>query len=117
MSAPIAIRVVDLVGPICVSTDDGQRIYDTIAPLLRTGRPVALSFAGITTVIAAFLNVAIGQLYGEFSDAHIRTHISVSDLDAQDTALLHRVVENAKVYFAAPTRFAQAWAEETSDET
>lgn len=61
MSAPIAIRVVDLVGPICVSTDDGQRIYDTIAPLLRTGRPVALSFAGITTVIAAFLTSPSGS--------------------------------------------------------
>lgn len=117
MSAPVAIRFVDLVGPLCVSTDDGQRVYDTIAPLLRADQRVALSFAGITTVIAAFLNVAVGQLYSEFSDAHIRTHLSVSDLDAQDAALLGRVLDNAKVYFAAPTRFDQARTEETSDET
>lgn|SRR5574337_842770 len=112
MNAPITIRVADLVGPICVSTDDGQRIYDTIAPLVRSGQRVTLSFAGVTMSIAAFLNVALGQLYSKFTDAYLHDHLLISALDAHDTVLLDRVVENATAYFAIPGQFDQAWTDE-----
>lgn len=69
MTEPIIVRVFDIVGgPICVSAEDGQRLHGKIAPLLREGRKVALSFEQVDTLISAFLNAAIGQLYGEFPE-------------------------------------------------
>ena len=66
MTQPATVRVHDIVGgPLCVSTEDGQRLHDKILPLLEAGTPLVLSFERIDTLISAFLNAAIGQLYGE----------------------------------------------------
>jgi hypothetical protein len=113
MSQDIPVRVFDIVGgPLCTSSDDGQLVHDRIAPLLRQGKRVALSFAQIDTVISAFLNAAIGQLYGEFKDEEIRDRLALRDMAPEDLVLLKRVVENAKAYFKDPKRFTQAVGEE-----
>ena len=117
MSKEVIVRVFDIVGgPLCVSAEDGQRVHDKIVPLLREGTKVALSFEQVETLISAFLNGAVGQLYGEFPEDRIRDLLSVRDLDEEDTAILKRVVENAKTYFKAPKQFDQAWKEEVGDE-
>ena len=41
---------------------------------------------------SAFLNAAIGQLYGKFSEETIRASLGVSDMEQEDLALLKRVV-------------------------
>jgi hypothetical protein len=111
------IRIFDIVGgPLCVSADDGQTVHDKIAPLLRQGQGVALSFAKVDTVISAFLNAAIGQLYGEFPEERIRELLSVQDMAPEDLDLLKRVVDNAKAYFKNREAYDQAWKEEVGDE-
>ena len=113
MSEPVIIRVFDVVGsPLCVSSADGQLVYDKLAPLVRDGRKVALSFAQVQTLISAFLNTAIGQLYGEFTEERVRELLSVRDMLPEDVALLKRVVENAKAYFRDPERFKQVTGQE-----
>jgi hypothetical protein len=117
MTEPIVVRVFDIAGgPICVSAEDGQRIHDKIAPLLREGKKVVLSFEQVDTLISAFLNAAIGQLYGEFPEERIRELLSVRDMEQDDLVVLQRVVENAKTYFKEPKKFDQAWKEEVGDE-
>lgn len=117
MKAPVIVRIFDIVGgPLCVSAEDGQRVHDKIVPLLRDGTKVVLSFEQVETLISAFLNAAIGQLYGEFSEDRIRELVSVRDMADEDQAVLKRVVENAKAYFKAPKQFDQAWKEEVGDE-
>jgi len=117
MKAPVIVRIFDIVGgPLCVSAEDGQRVHDKIVPLLRDGRKVVLSFEQVETLISAFLNAAVGQLYGELSEDRIRDLLDVRDMDEEDKAVLKRVVENAKAYFKAPKQFDQAWKEEVGDE-
>ncbi|MBI4682688.1 MAG: STAS-like domain-containing protein [Nitrospirae bacterium] len=117
MNNEIIVRVYDIVGgPLCVSADDGQKVYDKIAPLLRDGQKVALSFFQVKTMISAFLNAAVGQLYSEFTEDQIRERILVKDIDPEDLELLKRVVDNAKVYFRNREKFDEAWKEEVGDE-
>jgi hypothetical protein len=112
MNEPITAKVTAIVGGgLCVSSEDGQKVHDKIVPLLREGRPVALSFEGVDTLISAFLNAAIGQLYGEFSEEQIRQLLSVKDMTPEDLGILKRVVENAKRYFANKPAFDAAWKE------
>ena len=103
-------------GPLCVSVSDGQRLHDKIAPVLKAGRPVVLSFEGVDILIPAFLNAAVGQLYGELSKNRIRELLSVRDLAPDDLDMLRRVVENAKLYFSRSEDFDRAWEEEVGDE-
>lgn len=117
MKAPVIVRIFDIVGgPLCVSAEDGQRVHDKIVPLLRDGAKVVLSFEQVETLISAFLNAAIGQLYGEFPEERIRELVSVRDMDPQDTPILKRVIENAKLYFSDPDRFKQAIEEDGDDQ-
>ena len=53
----------------------GRRVFDQIAQAFRNEQRVELSFANVELTLAAFLNVAIGQLYGEFTEEEIREHI------------------------------------------
>ena len=117
MNNEIVVSVFDIVGgPLCVSAADGQTLYEKIAPLLREGRKVALSFAKVEITISAFLNAAVGQLYGEFSEEEIRQLLVVRDMKQIDLVLLKRVVENAKAYFRDPDRFKRVVKEVLGDE-
>ena len=117
MDEPIPAKVLAIVGgPLCVSASDGQRVFEKIVPLLREGRKVSLSFQGVETLISAFLNAAVGQLYGEFSEERIRELLSVRDMSPDDLAILKRVVENAKRYFANPQAYDEAWKAEVGDD-
>ena len=94
------LGVFDIVGgPLYVSADDGQTVDDTIAPLLRDGHNVVVSFNRVDTMIPNFFDSAIGQLYGEFTEARIRELLSVRDMTSEEFTMLKRVVDNAKIYF------------------
>ena len=105
MPENIQVSMFEVVGgPLCVASNDGQKIYDRIAAALKADRQVELSFHKVTTLTAAFLNAAIGQLYGTFSEEQIRSRLKVKDVESDDLALLKRVVDNAKLYFKDPLR-------------
>jgi hypothetical protein len=112
MSDQISIMVFEVVGSgICVSSDDGQTVHDRIAAALREGKKVKLSFLNVESLTSAFLNAAIGQLYGQFPEEMIRGALSVADMEQDDLALLKRVVETAKEFFRDPARFKRAHEE------
>lgn len=117
MDEPAIAKVATIVGGgLCVSSEDGQKVHDRIVPLLREGRRVVLSFDGVETLISAFLNAAVGQLYGEFPEQTIRELLSVRDITPDDLGILKRVVENAKRYFANKTTYDAAWKEVLGDD-
>lgn len=106
MKDKISIKVFEVVGSsFCVSADDGQVVHDQIAAAFRSGRGAVLSFLNVTSLTSAFLNTAIGQLYGEFAEEQIRECLSVVDMENDDLGLLQRVVDTAKRYFKDPKRF------------
>ena len=109
MNKSVAISVFGVVGsPLCVASGDGQKVHDRLAATLKQNRHVVLSFLNVSTLTSAFLNTAVGQLYGEFDENHIRELLKVQDMEAEDRALLKRVVDTAKLYFKDPERFNRA---------
>ncbi|MFW6298031.1 MAG: STAS-like domain-containing protein [Desulfosalsimonas sp.] len=117
MKEHITIRVADIIGsPLCISAEDGQKVYEKLVPLLEQDRKVTISFERVTTIISLFLNTAIGQLYGVFEEDRLNALLSVTGLTDDDLEMLKRVVDNAKKYYANPQSFDQAWVSEGSDE-
>ena len=118
MSQIINLSVFEIVGsPLCVASDDGQKVHDRIATALKEGHKVSLSFLNVKSITSAFLNAAIGQLYGEYADDAIRAGLQVADMAQDDLALLKRVVETAKAYFKDRKGFDRAFSEVMGDET
>ncbi len=105
------IKISDLIGSsLGISTEDGQMIFDKIQPLMKDDQQVVISFDQLEVVVALFLNVAIGQLYGTFSEEKIEKLVSFEDISVADQELLDVVKENAKQYFKSPKSYDEAWA-------
>ncbi len=103
MSEQVTLQLTEIVGStLCVASEDGQRVYKQIAQALLDKQQVRLSFLNVESLTSAFLNAAIGRLYGEFSEEQLRTSLSVSDIEPDDLALLKRVIYTAKLYFSNP---------------
>ena len=109
MSENVDIVIVDLVGSgHCTASEDGQKVYDLINESLKAGKEVHLSFKGVEDLTTAFLNTAVGQLYGEYSEGEIKSKVSVSDAAQDDLLILKRVVERAKEFFKDNERYKAA---------
>lgn len=117
MSEEITVSIFEVVGSsLCVASDDGQKVYERLNTALAAERDIVVSFKNVSTLTSAFLNAAIGQLYGAFDEEQIRSKLKVADAEQGDLALLKRVVDNAKLYFKNPDRFNQAIREILGDE-
>ena len=99
-SEAVRLSMREIVGCGCAVEDAaGQRVFERIAAALRNGQRVELSFANVELTLAAFLNVAIGQFYGEFTEDEIRARLSVTNISQPDLALVKLVGDNAKACF------------------
>lgn len=100
MTQSISISIYQVVGHhLCVAPADGQKVFERINQALVAKRSVNLSFENVTALTGAFLNAAIGQLYGNFDEDTLRSHINITHIEKHDLGLLVGVIKNAKVYF------------------
>ncbi len=117
MPKEITISLLEVIGsPLCVASRDGQKVYKRLAAALAEGCRVNLSFNHVTALTSAFLNAAVGQLYGKFDEQHIRSLLRVKEVEQSDLVLLKRVVDSAKKYFEDPAYFEQGLQDEMGDE-
>lgn len=118
MNDEIIINVVKVVGDsICVTDEDGKKVYDVIVDALHNGKKVKISFNGVTDLTSAFLNNAIGKLYGNFDEAYIKSKISVTDISKNDVVILKRVVDRAKSFFDDPKHYIRVANEVLGDDS
>lgn len=111
------INVLAIVGsPLCVSSNDGHLVYEYIEKSFLNNVSVELDFTGTETIISAFLNAAVGQLYEKFTESLIRESLSICGMSNEDLILLKRVVDNAKIYFKNRESFDKAWGSENAEE-
>ena len=109
MTTEVKLAVAKVVGhSLCVASSDGDKLYEHIAKALEAKSCVTLSFSGVTLLTSAFLNGAIGRLYGEFSEEIIRALLKVEGIERDDKTLIKAVTNNAKQYFKDPQKYRQA---------
>lgn len=97
-------KIVD--GGICVAADDGKKVYEAIFDVLKSDNKVVLSFYGITRMTTAFLNAAVGQMYGDFDEQYILAHLEPPiHCEPWHLTRLKLVTDTAKMYFKDPQKF------------
>jgi hypothetical protein len=117
MKTEVLIRVFDIIGgPICVSADDGQNLYNQIAPLIREEHKVVLSFDRVKYLIPAFFNTAVGKLYEEFTEEEINRKVAFQDLPTGWDEMHRHLMGRAKAYFENSEAFDRAWRDEMGEE-
>jgi hypothetical protein len=102
---------------LCVSAQDGEILFQRIKDNIDQGKKICLSFEGVTDLTSAFLNSAVGQLYGKYTDEQLKD-IMLAPINGNpdDLNLLKRVVDRAKDFFKNPEPYKKAAEEELGDD-
>lgn len=109
MTQPIRIKVTEVVGSdICVSSEDGAKVFEKLSLALETDRLIELDFSGVQIVISAFLNAAIGRLVENTSKESILQRIKLTNLAEEDRELIDRVLDNAVKFYSDPDQYRRA---------
>lgn len=95
----VKINVFETAGENCCVAACGQKVYDIITAALCENKKIELSFAEVNELTPAFLNSAIGQLYGCFPAEQIESNLLFTDISEEDEIILKRVIERVKTYF------------------
>ncbi|OIQ23723.1 MAG: hypothetical protein BM562_18530 [Alphaproteobacteria bacterium MedPE-SWcel] len=103
------VKISQIIGSgYCVSASDGKLVYEVITQHIEKGDRVAISFENATRLTTAFLNAAVGQLYGEYTPEKVRASLA-PPLGAEpwQLARLKVVVERAKAFFEKPDEISK----------
>jgi hypothetical protein len=96
------LKIANLVGEHCVTSEDGQKVYDQIIPQLRSNKKVCLDFRDVSVFASPFFNFAIGQLLKDFCSDKLNELLTVANLTPDGTSVWKRVVQNSKEYYQNP---------------
>ena len=99
-NSAIRYNIRNLISAICITLNDGQKVYDLIHAELVVGHPVELDFAGVKIIAAPFLNKAIGQLYQDIQPEDLKRLLRVYNLNSAGMQLLDIVMENSRRYYS-----------------
>ncbi len=107
MYKEIEIRIFSIVGNgFCVEPGDGEKVFFLLKQVLEQGNKAVLSFLNVEILTAAFLNTAIGRLYGVFDYGKIKESLKVKDISIEDKHIIKKVTDTAKAYYKHNTRTA-----------
>lgn len=95
----IVIKVVEVIGELCMTPYEGSRLYELIYIELINGRSIELDFKGVRICIPPFMNYALGILYKSFSNDVIEERLRIINMNDVSQASLFLVKENSSNYF------------------
>lgn len=96
------VEIKSLVGNSCVTSEDGQLVYDEIYPKLAAGESVCLNFSEVRVFASPFFNFAIGQLLKDLKPEDLNELLKVEGLVSDGALVWQNVVKNAKEYYKNP---------------
>jgi len=94
----MTLSIKEWVGPRCIINEDGQKIYEVIHGLLKSGETITLDFNGVSQFASPFFNFAIGQLLNDISEDELRRLLIIENLNESGSLVVDRVIENAAQY-------------------
>lgn len=102
----VTIKIKDIINTTyCVDASDGEKIFVLLKKTLGEKKNVILSFDGIELVITAFLNTAVGKLFGDFDEHFILLHLSTSNMTDDFQPVWDKVIDGAPKYYANKEAF------------
>lgn len=109
MTKTIYINVAEKIGaPSALTQEQGNIIYNEIVSAIEKKNPILLDFEQVESMISAFLNNAIGQLYGKYTSQQISEFLKIINFPHEKTSTLNVVIANAKKYYSDRDNFNSA---------
>jgi hypothetical protein len=96
------IKVRDFLNtPMAVSTDKAELIFNECKNLIEDGEDLDINFEDVKLVITAFLNIAIGKLYGlNIEDEKIDKKLKFINTTPAIEKMIDKVILNSKRFYS-----------------
>jgi len=96
------INVHSLVGEMCMTYADGERLHAVVRPAFDAGEEVTLDFSGTRIFVSQFFNAAVGRLLESHDVNELRQRLKFENLPEAARLPLKHSVENAEHYYRDP---------------
>ncbi|GEM_PF-2856116 len=97
------IKVKEICGEYCIDENDVLELSKRIIEQLNTNLKVTLDFNGVDTVLTAFFNGLLSELFSKFDQTKIQNLIEFTDSTSDSIKKKYaRSFENAKKFYSAP---------------
>lgn len=96
------ISIYDLIGDVCMTYDDGERLLAAFRLAFEAGETVELDFARTRIFVSAFFNASVGCLLEHYSRDEVRERLKFLNLPDAAAQPLRHSVENAERYYHDP---------------
>lgn len=97
------IRVKEICGEYCIDENDVKQLSKVIIENIHEQNAVELDFEGVDTVLTAFFNGLVGELFQHFDFQTIKKTISFSESSQANLAeKFRKSLYNAKNFYEAP---------------
>ena len=96
------INVLSLIGEMCMTYADGQKLHATYRHAFDAGESVTLDFVGTRIFVSQFFNAAVGQVLERHTVDELRQRLIIENLPEAGRLPLQRSVENADRYYRDP---------------
>lgn len=91
-----------------ITSEEGEPVYNAIVSELVKGEEVTLDFADVLFLTTAFLNVAIGTLYKDYTSEQLQSLLHIKNITPETAARIKKVTTNAKAFYEDEAKFNQS---------
>lgn len=93
-------EIKSIVGVNCITSDDGDLVYNRIIDELKKPDTIELDFNGVAVFASPFFNSAVARLYKDYSPEMLNKYLNIINLSILGKEVLNRVIENAKKFYS-----------------
>ena len=90
------ILLQEIIGPDCVSLDQGERVYRLLWEELKERRTVEVDFQGVETLFSPFLMGSWGKLLGHFEKEFIMQKITLCHISPEQLKSVNDFIDRAE---------------------
>ncbi len=92
------VKVIDKFGTRCITSQDGQALYDLIYPALSSNQRVDIDFSGVDIFASPFFNYSIGQVFNMLNPDSLRNNLHFVGESEVGRIIIERVIENSLAF-------------------
>lgn len=92
------IKILDKFGPRCITSQDGQMLYDLMHPTLSQNQRVDIDFSGVEIFASPFFNYSIGQIFNTLDSENLRENLHITGENEIGHIIIERVIENSLIF-------------------
>lgn len=90
-----------------ITPEEGRIINNLISEAFSKGENVILDFSDVDMLTTAYLNVAIGELYGTYTSDELKHRLTLVNYSDVTAERIKRVTTRAKQFYDNPDEFGQ----------